>query len=101
AVYASPRALLRRTQDSLPAVGHFAGRDWLPAGFPRKVSELLPTSHPPFSSFPGAMSVHFSLLFGPAAWPFLESKAESLGHPFDPRLRPVGPAAYDRTPHAR
>src|SRR6266568_7488077 len=28
----------------------FAGRDWLPAGFPRKVSELL-TSHPPCPGF--------------------------------------------------
>ena len=33
AVYASSRALLHTTQDLLPAVGHFAGRDWLPAGF--------------------------------------------------------------------
>jgi hypothetical protein len=43
------------TQDSLPAAGRSTGRDWLPAGFQRKVSELLPTSLPPFSSFPGAM----------------------------------------------
>jgi hypothetical protein len=60
AVYASSRTLLYTTQDSLPAVGHFTGRDWLPAGFRRKVSELLLTSLPPFPSFPGAMSVHFS-----------------------------------------
>jgi hypothetical protein len=29
-------------------------RDWLPAGFQRKVFKLLPTSRPPFPSFPGA-----------------------------------------------
>jgi hypothetical protein len=31
-----------------------SGRDWLPAGFLRKVSEMQPTSLPPFPSFLGA-----------------------------------------------
>ena len=44
-----------RTQDSLPAAARSTGRDWLPAGFQRKVSELLLTSHPPFPSLPDAM----------------------------------------------
>ena len=44
-----------RTQDSLPAAVRSTGRDWLPAGFQRKVSELLLTSHPPFPSLPDAM----------------------------------------------
>lgn len=32
------------------------GRDWLPAGFRRKVSDLLLTSLPPFPNFPDAMT---------------------------------------------
>ena len=44
-----------RTPDSLPAAVRSTGRDWLPAGFQRKVSELLLTSLPPFPSFPDAM----------------------------------------------
>src|SRR5215471_11785528 len=44
-----------RTPDSLLAAVRSTGRDWLPAGFQRKVSELLLTSLPPFPSFPDAM----------------------------------------------
>jgi hypothetical protein len=51
AVYASSGASRHATQDSLPAVGHFTGRDWLPAGFFRKVSDRC---LPPFPSFLGA-----------------------------------------------
>src|SRR6516225_11501197 len=39
AVYASSGASRHATQDSLPAVGHGAGRDWLPAGLHGKVSD--------------------------------------------------------------
>jgi hypothetical protein len=55
AVYASQRRLPDTTQDSLPAARpSLAGRDWLPAELLRKVSEF--ESHPPFPSFPGAMT---------------------------------------------
>ena len=50
--YASPGGL--PTQDARLASGRWPsspGRDWLPAEFLRKVSELFPTSHPPFPSF--------------------------------------------------
>src|SRR5580700_397263 len=39
------------TQDSLPAVGQTLLDGLLPAGFQRKVSEVLLTSHPPSPSF--------------------------------------------------
>jgi hypothetical protein len=43
------------TQDSLPAAGQALPGGFLSsAGFHRRVSELLPTSHPPFPSFRGA-----------------------------------------------
>ena len=51
AVYASQYGLPRPTQDSLPAAGQALPDGLSPARFQRKVSELLPTSHPPFPSF--------------------------------------------------
>ena len=55
AVYASWSGSPQRcTQDSLPAVGHITGRDWLPAGFLRKVSD---DSHPPSPNFLGARTL--------------------------------------------
>lgn len=46
--------LLLRTQDSLPAAGRSTGRDWLPAGFPRKVSRCILHRFPLSQAFPGA-----------------------------------------------
>jgi len=60
AVYASPRGSPHA--DAKLASGCWpssTGRNWLPVGFQRKVSELLLTSHPPLPSFPGAMSVQY------------------------------------------
>ena len=44
------------TQDSLPAAGQALPGGLLPTGFLRKVSELHPTSHPPFPSLLGAIT---------------------------------------------
>jgi hypothetical protein len=55
AVYASPGGL--PAQDARLASGCWPSstrRDWIPAGFQRKVFKLLPASRPPFPSFPGA-----------------------------------------------
>jgi len=55
AVYASPDGSpapdARLASDCWPSSTR---RDWLPAGFLRKVFKLLPASRPPFPSFPGA-----------------------------------------------
>jgi hypothetical protein len=59
AVYASPGGLpaphARLASGCWPSSTR---RDWLPAGFQRKVFKLLPASRPPFPSFPGAEWVH-------------------------------------------
>jgi len=69
AVYASSRG--SPAPDARLASGRWPSstrRDWLPAGFQRKVFKLIPASRPPFPSFPGAESVRVvyavSLFFG-------------------------------------
>ena len=52
-----------------PLLATLRGRDWLPAGFQRKVSVLLLTSRPPFSSFPGARAANFFSILAPPAPP--------------------------------
>ncbi len=56
----------RTTQDSLPAAGRSTGRDWLPAGFQRQVSELFPY-------------ISSSLLKRPGARTFLHSSCQRCG----------------------
>src|ERR1700682_800066 len=46
-----PLGYPQRTQDSLLAAGRSTRRDWLPAGFRRKVSVMFLTSLPPSPSF--------------------------------------------------
>jgi hypothetical protein len=57
-----------RTQDSLPAAVRSTGRDWLPTGFQRKVSEVLLTSLPPFPSLPDAMPTNGPVNTLPFRW---------------------------------
>jgi len=62
AVYASQPGLPRSTQDSLPAVASFAGRDWLPAGLTTRFPFSFHAFLPPCPSFHVATTPAISAL---------------------------------------
>lgn len=67
------------TQDSLPVAGQLYREGITPPGFQRKVSKLLPTSLPPFSSFvaQGVLDLWFRWL-----WPAVTADQGETHHAF-------------------
>ena len=76
------RGLVSPHRDARLASGcwpNSAGRDSLPAGFPRKVSEVIVTSLPPLLSFPGAMSGTFTDIYTRKKVPDTRSSSTTTG----------------------
>ena len=74
-----------------------SGRDWLPAGFLRKVSRLYRFSFPELL---GAMSEHL-FAWRTTTTARLTDDAEAMGNDLDPVLCTVGPATAHRRPYAQ